>query len=76
MNRTLTLRRETLSDLTPAELGGVVGGNYTSPNGISCGVRDCVDTYYPDRLTHVSDQLVDAVSRMVACYSALCAAGG
>ena len=40
-NRTLTLRRENLSDLTASDLAGVVGGQQPQPT------TDCPDyTYY------------------------------
>jgi hypothetical protein len=43
VKRTLSLRRETLAELTPAELTGVVGGQAitASPNN-SCPVKNCV----------------------------------
>lgn len=67
MKRTLSLRREALSDLTPAELGGVVGG-YTSQNGISCDVRDCVGVEMM-ALTPVVNRLTTIPSQLLTCYT-------
>ena len=67
MKRTLSLRRETLADLTPAELGGVVAGNYTSPNGISCGVRDCVGEF--ELNAELVNQVLTIPSRLLTCYT-------
>lgn len=43
MKRTLSLRREALAELTPADLTAVVGGQQAtaSPNN-SCPVKNCV----------------------------------
>jgi hypothetical protein len=41
MKRTLRLRRETLSDLTPADLTSVVGGAATA-QGFTCPAVRCV----------------------------------
>ena len=67
--RTLTLRREALNDLTPGELGGVVGGNYTSPDGISCGIRDCVGDVPAPNVTTVVTRLTTIPSQLLTCYS-------
>ena len=66
MNRTLTLRREALADLTTAELGGVVGGRYTSPDGFTCVVRECAESRFTDLPTIVS-RISDIVSYGVSC---------
>ena len=67
MKRTLSLRREALAELTPAELGGVVGGNYTSPNGLSCGVRDCVDGLTPGHVTTDVTEVTTLPSQLLTC---------
>ena len=41
MKRTLTLKREHLADLDPAELGSVVAGQELS-GAVSCPVRYCL----------------------------------
>lgn len=44
MKRSLTLRREALSDLSAVDLGGVVGGRQytgTATARMSCGLDDC-----------------------------------
>ncbi len=38
--RRLTLRRETLTELTPDQLRGVVGA--AGPSGLTCPVLDCL----------------------------------
>ena len=43
MKRTLTLKRESLAELTESDLGGVVGGQYTV-YGLSCPIGVCVRT--------------------------------
>ena len=50
MTRTLSLKRETLQDLTPAELGAVVGGNtnISCLDYISCFPWQCVPTFGRD----------------------------
>lgn len=40
MKRTLSLKRETLAELTSADLGSVVGGDLVS--GLTCPVLDCL----------------------------------
>ena len=69
MKRTLGLRREALADLTPGELGGVVAGNYTSPNGISCGVRDCVGEINVN--TDLLNQVLTIPSQILTCYTCI-----
>jgi hypothetical protein len=41
--RKLSLKKETLSDLTTVELRGVVGG---APSGTTCPVKACLDSDY------------------------------
>ena len=43
MKRTLTLKRESLADLTDSELHDVAGGQYTV-YGLSCPIGVCVRT--------------------------------
>ena len=66
MKRTLSLRREALNDLTPGELGGVVGGRYTSPDGFTCVIRECAESRFTDLPTIVSE-ISDIVSYGVSC---------
>lgn len=40
MNRTLSLKREALTEITSAELGSVVAG--LVPSGITCPATDCL----------------------------------
>ena len=44
MNKRLTLTRESLAELTTAELQGAVGGlsGPTCVGGATCGVRNCL----------------------------------
>ena len=47
MKRTLVLDRETLSELTDADLAGVVGGAWRiTESGYSCGIRPCEGPEY------------------------------
>lgn len=41
MRRSLSLKRETLTELTSDDLAGVVGAR-NAPSGATCPVRDCV----------------------------------
>lgn len=43
MKRTLTLKRESLSELGDTDLAGVAGGQYTV-YGLSCAIGVCVRT--------------------------------
>ena len=47
MRRTLTLRRDTLADLTPADLAAVAGGQLDS---ILCTVQDCLVIRHPSQI--------------------------
>lgn len=47
MKRTLSLRRETLAPLADGELLGIVGGEYSGGNGISCPVLACLGPSQP-----------------------------
>lgn len=40
MKRTLTLRRDTLTELTPSDLGSVVGA--ALPSALSCPIQTCL----------------------------------
>ncbi|HEV2891202.1 MAG TPA: hypothetical protein VGX28_12575 [Frankiaceae bacterium] len=42
MTRTLTLRRESLADLTRDELAGVAGGAAITVQGLTCRLEDCL----------------------------------
>lgn len=44
MKRTLNLRRETLSELTPGDLTRVVGGAAQTNQGFTCPLARCADT--------------------------------
>lgn len=44
--RTLSLKRETLTDLTTGELGAVVGAD-AALSGITCPVLDCLNFSEP-----------------------------
>ena len=46
MKRTLTLKRESLTELADTELTGVAGGQYTV-YGLSCPIGICVYTHPP-----------------------------
>ena len=41
MKRTLSLKREQLTELTPGELAGVTGAAYDA-SGLTCPVKDCL----------------------------------
>jgi hypothetical protein len=41
MKRTLSLKRETLAELDPAELVQVAGGDMNTGNGYTCPLVDC-----------------------------------
>ena len=62
MTRALSLRREALADLTPAELGGVAGGGYPTPGGSSWGVTECL-------AAGTVDHVLTVPSRLLTCYS-------
>lgn len=49
MTRKLSLKRETLQDLTPAELAAVAGGNtnFSCLDYISCFPWQCIPTFDP-----------------------------
>lgn len=58
MKRTLTLKRETLTELTGADLSAVVGA---AASGLSCPLKDCVQ------------RLTDAISCTPSCgYTDCC----
>jgi hypothetical protein len=62
MKRTLSLRRETLSDLTAAELGSVAGGaNHTIPS------PECVTEILRQDLTREVTQYLPVVSLTDKC---------
>ena len=42
MKRTLSLKREHLTELTAGELAGVAGARYDA-SGLSCPVKDCIE---------------------------------
>ncbi|HWL34580.1 MAG TPA: hypothetical protein VNQ77_00165 [Frankiaceae bacterium] len=42
MKRTLRLRRETLTDLTPSDLTAVVGAEAATARGFTCPAVECV----------------------------------
>lgn len=50
LRRSLVLRRESLTELSDADLSGLAGAgpDYTSPNGFTCVLRDCLDSDFSD----------------------------
>ena len=60
MKRTLSLRREALTDLTPRELGGVAGGQYSAEGAVSCAATECLAML-------TTDQVLTIVSRNISC---------
>lgn len=62
MRRTLSLKREALTELTPAELAGVAGAGYDA-SGLTCPVKDCV--------RELSDVISCAGSCAVTCICSL-----
>lgn len=52
MKRTLSLKRETLTDLTPHELTTVIGGNNITGSGTTCPLLQCTGTNVTDTSCH------------------------
>lgn len=63
MKKTLRLRRETLHELTPADLGGVHGG--------ATGPGSCVCPTWPERLSCVGTCDV-AAGTILTCVASIC----
>ncbi len=59
MQRTLRLRRESLAELTPGELGAVGGGDAVS--GLSCPVVGCLGPSKPVTCAGCQDPLESLV---------------
>ncbi|HEX8003094.1 MAG TPA: hypothetical protein VF519_10415 [Mycobacteriales bacterium] len=67
MKRGLVLRRETLAELSTADLTAVAGGQYSGEGALSCALTECVTL-----LPHLIDIRIDTQTGSRTCPTLIC----